>query len=31
VVPAVAWLAAQRGAAFTGRIVDVSGFGSTWP
>ena len=31
VVPPIAWLAAQRGAGFTGRIVDVSGFGSTWP
>jgi 3-oxoacyl-[acyl-carrier protein] reductase len=31
VVPAVAWLAAQGGTAFTGRIVDVSDFGSRWP
>jgi NAD(P)-dependent dehydrogenase (short-subunit alcohol dehydrogenase family) len=31
VVPAVAWLVAQIGTAFTGRIVDVSDFGSTWP
>jgi NAD(P)-dependent dehydrogenase (short-subunit alcohol dehydrogenase family) len=31
VVPAVAWLAAQIGTGFTGRIVDVSDFGSTWP
>jgi NAD(P)-dependent dehydrogenase (short-subunit alcohol dehydrogenase family) len=31
VVPAVAWLAAQRGSGFTGRIVDVSQFGATWP
>ena len=31
VVPAVAWLAAQAGTGFTGRIVDVSDFGSRWP
>jgi 3-oxoacyl-[acyl-carrier protein] reductase len=31
VVPAVAWLAAQVGTGFTGRILDVSGFGRTWP
>ena len=31
VVPAVAWLAAQIGTGYTGRIVDVSDFGSTWP
>ena len=31
VVPAVAWLAEQRTAAFSGRIVDVAEFGSTWP
>jgi 3-oxoacyl-[acyl-carrier protein] reductase len=31
VVPAVAWLAARIGTGFTGRIVDVSEFGSTWP
>ena len=31
VVPAVAWLAAQAGARFTGRIVDVSDFASTRP
>jgi NAD(P)-dependent dehydrogenase (short-subunit alcohol dehydrogenase family) len=31
VVPAVAWLAAQGGTGFTGRIVDVSDFGTTWP
>jgi NAD(P)-dependent dehydrogenase (short-subunit alcohol dehydrogenase family) len=31
VVPAVAWLAAQIGTRWTGRIVDASGFGSTWP
>jgi 3-oxoacyl-[acyl-carrier protein] reductase len=31
VVPAVVWLASQRGSGFTGRIVDVSDFGTTWP
>jgi NAD(P)-dependent dehydrogenase (short-subunit alcohol dehydrogenase family) len=31
VVPAVAWLAAQIATGYTGHIVDVSGFGSTWP
>jgi NAD(P)-dependent dehydrogenase (short-subunit alcohol dehydrogenase family) len=31
VVPALTWLAAQIGTGFTGRIVDVSDFGSTWP
>ena len=31
VVPAVAWLAAQIGTGYTGRIVDVSDFGSAWP
>jgi citronellol/citronellal dehydrogenase len=31
VVPAVLFLAAQRGDGFTGRIVDSTQFGSTWP
>jgi NAD(P)-dependent dehydrogenase (short-subunit alcohol dehydrogenase family) len=31
VVPAIAWLAALRGGTFTGRIVDVPGFGRDWP
>jgi len=31
VVPAVAWLATQLGTGFTGRIVDASDFGATWP
>jgi NAD(P)-dependent dehydrogenase (short-subunit alcohol dehydrogenase family) len=31
VVPAVAWLAAQIATGYTGRIVDVADFGSTWP
>jgi hypothetical protein len=31
VVPAVAFLAAQRGDSFTGRIVDSTQFGTTWP
>jgi len=31
VVPSVAWLAARIGTAYTGHIVDVSGFGTTWP
>ena len=31
VVPAVAWLAVQMGTGFTGRIVEVAEFGSTWP
>jgi NAD(P)-dependent dehydrogenase (short-subunit alcohol dehydrogenase family) len=31
VVPAVAFLAAQIGTDFTGRILDVSGFGTAWP
>jgi NAD(P)-dependent dehydrogenase (short-subunit alcohol dehydrogenase family) len=31
VVPAVAWLAAQMGTGFTGRIVEMADFGATWP
>jgi len=31
VVPAVAFLASQIGTDFTGRILDVSGFGRLWP
>jgi NAD(P)-dependent dehydrogenase (short-subunit alcohol dehydrogenase family) len=31
VVPAVTWLADQRGGGFSGRIVDSTQFGSTWP
>ena len=31
VVPPVAWLAAQRAPAYTGRIVEASAFGTTWP
>ena len=31
VVPAVIWLAAQRGHGFTGRVVDSTTFGSAWP
>lgn len=31
VVPGVQWLAAQRGATFTGRVVDVRNFGAEWP
>jgi NAD(P)-dependent dehydrogenase (short-subunit alcohol dehydrogenase family) len=31
VVPAVLFLAAQRGDGFTGRIVDSTQFGTTWP
>jgi NAD(P)-dependent dehydrogenase (short-subunit alcohol dehydrogenase family) len=31
VVPPVAWLAAQIATGYTGRIVDASAFGSTWP
>ena len=31
VVPPVAWMAAQIGSGFTGRIVEASEFGSTWP
>lgn len=31
VVPAVSFLAAQIGTDFTGRVLDVSGFGSSWP
>lgn len=31
VVPAVAYLATQIGTDFTGRILDVSGFGVSWP
>ena len=31
VVPAVVWLAAQRGDGFTGRVVDSTTFGSAWP
>jgi NAD(P)-dependent dehydrogenase (short-subunit alcohol dehydrogenase family) len=31
VVPAVAFLAAQIGTDFTGRVLDVSGFGTVWP
>jgi NAD(P)-dependent dehydrogenase (short-subunit alcohol dehydrogenase family) len=31
VVPAVSFLAAQIGTDFTGRVLDVSGFGTSWP
>jgi NAD(P)-dependent dehydrogenase (short-subunit alcohol dehydrogenase family) len=31
VVPAVSFLAAQIGTDFTGRVLDVSGFGTVWP
>ena len=31
VVPAVAYLATQIGTDFTGRVLDVSGFGVSWP
>jgi NAD(P)-dependent dehydrogenase (short-subunit alcohol dehydrogenase family) len=31
VVPAVTWLAGQRGDDFTGRVVDSTQFGTTWP
>jgi NAD(P)-dependent dehydrogenase (short-subunit alcohol dehydrogenase family) len=31
VVPAIAFLAAQIGTDFTGRVVDVAGFGVSWP
>ena len=31
VVPAVVWLAAQRGNGFTGRVVESTTFGSAWP
>jgi hypothetical protein len=31
VVPPVAWLAAQIATGYTGRIIDASDFGSTWP
>jgi NAD(P)-dependent dehydrogenase (short-subunit alcohol dehydrogenase family) len=31
VVPAVAFLCAQIGTDFTGRVLDVSGFGRSWP
>jgi NAD(P)-dependent dehydrogenase (short-subunit alcohol dehydrogenase family) len=31
VVPAVAYLASQRGDGLTGRVVDVATCGSTWP
>src|SRR5262245_23015094 len=31
VVPAVSFLAAQIGTDFTGRVLDVSGYGVTWP
>ena len=31
VVPAVLFLAAQSGSGFTGRIVDSTQFGDTWP
>ncbi len=31
VVPAVSFLAAQIGTDFTGRVLDVSGFGTLWP
>jgi NAD(P)-dependent dehydrogenase (short-subunit alcohol dehydrogenase family) len=31
VVPAVAYLAAQIGTDFTGRVVDSTQFGTTWP
>ena len=31
VVPAVTWLAAQRGGDFTGQVVDSTTFGTAWP
>ena len=31
VVPAVIWLAGQRGDGFTGRVIDSTTFGSAWP
>jgi citronellol/citronellal dehydrogenase len=31
VVPAVTWLAGQRGGGFAGRVVDSTQFGSAWP
>jgi NAD(P)-dependent dehydrogenase (short-subunit alcohol dehydrogenase family) len=31
VVPAVGWLAAQRATSYTGHIVDVAEFGTSWP
>ena len=31
VIPPVAWLAAQIATGYTGRIIDASDFGSTWP
>jgi hypothetical protein len=31
VVPAVLYLAAQRGDGLTGRVVDVNNFGTAWP
>jgi NAD(P)-dependent dehydrogenase (short-subunit alcohol dehydrogenase family) len=31
VVPAVIWLAGQRGRGFTGRVIDSTTFGSAWP
>ena len=31
VVPAVVWLAGQRGTGFTGRVIDSPAFGSAWP
>ena len=31
VVPAVTWLAGQRGNGFTGRVVDSTTFGTAWP
>lgn len=31
VVPAVVWLAGQRGTGFTGRVIDSPTFGSAWP
>jgi citronellol/citronellal dehydrogenase len=31
VVPAVNWLASQRGQGYTGRVVDSTNFGTAWP
>jgi hypothetical protein len=31
VVPAVTWLAAQIATSYTGHIVDVADFGTSWP
>jgi NAD(P)-dependent dehydrogenase (short-subunit alcohol dehydrogenase family) len=31
VVPAVTWLAGQRGNSFTGRVIDSTAFGTAWP